>query len=107
CVLEVLCASLANKAAELISNGNFKIFTLTPNHDFGGAAPIGGDWVIIGDWFLGYYEHTKSPQGVNLDAAMAHEMDHILNSRGPNIDDMGHVIGNPYHTLNSVACSAE
>jgi|SRR5688572_12109940 len=106
------CEELADAAAALISTGGFRIYTQTASHDFGGAAPQGGDWAIIAHyWVTQWAGANLTNDGRNLASTIAHEMDHHLaNTSYPTLTDLnGHLKVNgsirPEHTLNSQACA--
>jgi len=103
------CGQLADAAEALMTAGRFRIFTFS-SQSFGGAAPLGGDWAIIGDGWFGHWELNTTPEGANLQSAIAHEMDHHLNHVVTDVTDIrGHIIeggvANGSHTLNSAACA--
>ena len=105
----VTCGELADAVGELLEAGQLIVFTQT-TQDFGAAAPIGGDWAIIGHRWFTDYETTKTPDGLNLDGIIAHEMDHLLNNKQDGVtDSSGHLLENgvvnKHHTLNSRQCS--
>jgi hypothetical protein len=69
---------------------------------FGGAAPLGGDWLVIADYWTDTYETTLSSDGRNLQHILAHELDHHKNrhhnGHGTPSEDL-------YNTPNSKSCS--
>lgn len=70
-------------------------------YKFGGFAPNGGDYMgVTAGWIS--WGQTRTPSGLNLDAILAHEADHI--------NGKDHLVVNgvedPDRTPNTVACSS-
>ncbi|MFK7844624.1 MAG: hypothetical protein AB8G77_04930 [Rhodothermales bacterium] len=99
------CYAVAGKLGDLLTNGNLKIFDFS-SQAFGGAAPLGGDWMIIANTWLTTWEINKTSTGLNLDATLTHEADHLLINTSSATDAVGHLLGSGgVHTLNSQASS--
>jgi hypothetical protein len=104
-----VCTDLADAASQLITDHGFRVWHYT-NEDFGGGAPRNGDWVVISDgWIEGWASEAKDSRGLNLEAILAHEMDHHLDHHSSETNIKGHLVQNGVeikaHTLNSRQCS--
>jgi hypothetical protein len=82
------CIALADAAANLLSDGRFKIHHWTGSYF--GVASLGGflydSWASIGDNTLAYSTASPGPEGRTLDGEIAHEMDHVLANMAPGGD---------------------
>lgn len=73
-----------------------------PTKKFGGAAELGGEWVVIDDAWTDKYETTLSSDGRNLQHTLVHELDHHL---GRNHIGHGTDTEDKYNTPNSRSCA--
>lgn len=106
-----ICAVIANEAEALIAAGGFRIWTRT-TEPFSGAAPRNGDWVVLADYWINNFHGTElDAEGLNLDGAIVHEIDHHMGFFGSTVGQTYHLlengVENPYHTMHSRQCSPE
>lgn len=95
------CVALAQHGRAILNN--MRIFDQASNPGTGGGALRGGDWMVIGNYWVDYYfgstvTGADDPGGPrNLQHMLAHELDHSKNKADH--------YGNIYNTPNSRACS--
>ena len=109
------CAQLAGIADQLIARSDMVFFPRS-SYAFNGAAPLGGgptgpySWMILDkEWVTKWYDpdhktatDPTNPTGLTLQAALAHELDH-LDGEEHEVDADGHE--KPQLTKNTLACS--
>lgn len=101
-----VCKELAEAGRLLLQAGNLEIFTSMgfqyEGDPFAGAAPLGGDWVVLADYWTDTFETNRTSDGRNLQHTLAHELDHHL---GRHHTGHGTSSVDKYNTPNSKSCA--
>ncbi len=83
------CPTLAAAGRRLLAAGQLRLFPFRDDLH-GGYAALGGDYLILqDDWVDDYATGALSPDGRNLDQALAHELDHHLRVVFPGVTEFG------------------